>query len=259
MLLLVVFAGLVWHSNATDRKADIGPKPRTDCLGLCPCRVVDEPDEGDLESWELSGRDLFGCCPAWCHFPVDLGPRQWTWRLAEVNLWMQITVAVYNVYSSYVMPPFLLKPLQVSMSVLMFVAAVPILLAVHQRQTGPLLQYFFCSLITQGLYAAAKYSILSSVLTACALNQNEFRGCKPLGPLARCMPINVCTQAQLNEVACPAPGVDTCTYFAPVVNVHPGHRNLFLDDALGVMFFLWGTVPIFMAAIARQSRPAPCT
>jgi len=243
------FAIQAWRADVPAAPLPAEAKLETDCWGFCPCLVTPEPDPEDLESWEVSGREACLCCPSCIPCPRDLGPRQWTWRLAEVNLWIQIINAARQVWVSMLMPEFLLKDLQCSFAILMLIASVPVVLSLRSRSTGPLLNYFFCSLITQGLYAAAKYAAFSSVVTACALNQDDFRGCKPEGILAECLPKNGCLQDVLIQAACQAPGADTCAYFTQV-----GNSNLLISDAFGVMFFLLGTVPIFMAATAKQKR-----
>merc|ERR1711920_960779 len=56
----------------------------------------------ELENWELSGKQMCGCCPRRCHCPVDLGPRQCTWRIAEVNLWLLILSNLQILYQDQV-------------------------------------------------------------------------------------------------------------------------------------------------------------
>jgi len=254
VLVLMFTVSCLSVRSAKRPDGEIDDSLRTDCGGCCPCLVGQEVDPSDLEPYEASAAEVFAPCPSWIPFPRDLGPRQWTWRLAEFNLWIQVTVAAYNAYNSYMMPSFMLNELQTAFAILMFIASLPVALFVHARAVGPLLQYFFCSLVTQALYIAAKYSTVSSVYTACGLQQSAFKGCPLRGPLSRCLATSSCMQVDFIGTICTAPGVDTCLIMGKYVPVESSRAWIFIGDAFGVMFFLWGTVPIFMAATAKETR-----
>lgn len=224
------------------------------CCGLCPCRVHPEPRESDLESWEKGGKELFGTCPSFLHLPKDLGPRQWTWRLAEINLWIQIFISANLVYETYEAPRAVLKSVQLSLAVLMCIAAISAASWVHTRSRNILIHYFFFTLVTKAFYISAKYALLSSFVTACALAQISFSGCMPAGPLASCLEQNNCLQEVLDHSSCKAPGADTCRSLSAYM---PAGQDVFVYDALELFFFLMGTVPVFLAATARESVTAP--
>eukprot|EP00913_Durusdinium_trenchii_P019367 g18207.t1 len=82
---------------------------QTDCLGLCPCVVQGDVPDSDLHSWEVSGEDLFGSCPSCLPFPRHLTARQWTWRLAEINVWIQLVSTAYEVHRCLLLPRAVLK------------------------------------------------------------------------------------------------------------------------------------------------------
>lgn len=224
------------------------------CCGFCPCRVHPEPKPSDLETWEKSGKELFGRCPVWLHLPKDLGPRQWTWRSAEINLWIQIFISANLVYESYEAPRAVLKGLQLSLAVLMLLAALAAASWVHTRSRNILIHYFFFTLVTKAFYISAKYAVLASFVTACNLSQSSFSGCQALAgpglPLEECLPLNNCLQEQLDRSPCRAPGSDTCRSLATYL---PAGKDVFIYDALELFFFLLGTVPVFLAATARES------
>mmetsp|Transcript_45501 Transcript_45501/g.131790 ORF Transcript_45501/g.131790 Transcript_45501/m.131790 type:complete len:408 (-) Transcript_45501:179-1402(-) len=254
--LIVVLCTLTCYTgHMNDRRFaefDEEPTPKVErsCCGLCPCRVYPEPMQADLESWEKSGKELFGQCPSWLHLPKDLGPRQWTWRIAEINLWIQIFISGNLVYESYEAPRAVLKSLQLALAVLMLLAAISAASWVHTRSRNILIHYFFFTLVTKAFYISAKYAVLSSFTTACALAQVSFSGCLPDGPLAFCLGTNSCLQEALDGSACKAPGADTCRSLSRYM---PAGQDIFVYDALELFFFLMGTVPVFMAATARES------
>lgn len=228
---------------------------QTDCYGLCPCLVRGDVPESDLHSWEMSGKDLFGSCPGCLPFPRDLTARQWTWRLAEINVWIQLVATAYEVHRCLLLPRAVLKDLQLTFACVMFAATLSAAWSVHRRAVGMMIQYVFCAMVTKALYVAAKYAMMSGFITACSLKQISFEGCQPKGTLATCLLDNTCTQAMLDKVSgCDAPGADTCAslhYSFPETG--QGIR-VFIHDILDILLFLFGIVPIFMAALAKESR-----
>jgi len=226
----------------------------TDCGGICPCGVKEEVQESDLESWEQSAKDVFAGVPTWMGCPRDLGPRQWTWRVAEINLWIQVIISAQEVYESVLVPRAVLKDLQVAFAVLMLLASLSAVFWIHVRAVVFMLQYVFCTIITKALYVAAKYSVISSTVTACAMSQGSFIGCSTKGPLADCLPWSRCTQDQVEEVGCRAPGADTCLSLSMYMPSAGRGMGIFANDALQLLLFLMGIVPVFMAATARESR-----
>eukprot|EP00440_Ansanella_granifera_P067245 gb/GFBE01072933.1/.p1 GENE.gb/GFBE01072933.1/~~gb/GFBE01072933.1/.p1 ORF type:complete len:454 (+),score=70.50 gb/GFBE01072933.1/:1-1362(+) len=228
--------------------------PQTDCGGLCPCIVTgDVPDE-DLHSWEVSGEDVFGRCPSCLPWPRDLTARQWTWRIAEINVWIQVFVTASEVHQSYWMPRAVLKELQMVFAILMFTGTVLAVWWVHKRLVAQMLQYVFCSLITKALYVAAKYAVVASFVTACEMNQSSFAGCSPQGILAKCIADNSCTQLAIDQTPCQAPGADTCSTLAMYMPQAGKGSSVFMGDVIDMVLFLTGIVPVFMAALARESR-----
>jgi len=242
------------HRRKMRREGVVDTNARIDCGGCCPCYVGREPDPQDLELWEVSGEEAFRICPSWIPFPRDLGPRQLTWRVAEINLWIQVFVAGNNIYSSCTMPTLFLSQLQLAFAIFMFVFAIQAALLVARRAIKELLQYFFLSLVVQALYMAAKYATVCGLATACGLKQASFKGCDPTGPLETCLLTSSCLQWQLSQASCGAPGVDTCKAVDRLLPVGRNGLTIFLLDILGVLLFLSGTVPLFMAANARDSK-----
>jgi len=253
LLSVTCYTGHMYAASGPLEEGEGGAKLERTCCGLCPCRVHPEPMESDLESWEKSGKELFSSCPSSLHLPKDLGPRQWTWRIAEINLWIQIFISANLVYESYEAPRAVLKSLQLSLAVLMCIAAIGAASWVHVRSRNILIHYFFFTLVTKAFYISAKYAVLSSFVTACALAQVSYGGCYPVGPLALCLQHNNCTQEIIDRSPCKAPGADTCKSLAAYM---PAGQDIFVYDALELFFFLMGTVPVFMAATARESAGA---
>eukprot|EP00931_Biecheleriopsis_adriatica_P087346 TRINITY_DN61833_c0_g1_i1.p1 TRINITY_DN61833_c0_g1~~TRINITY_DN61833_c0_g1_i1.p1 ORF type:complete len:460 (+),score=66.93 TRINITY_DN61833_c0_g1_i1:32-1411(+) len=227
----------------------------TDCGGLCPCALKADVPQEDLHSWELSGREIFGGCPSFIPFPRDLTARQWTWRIAEINVWIQVIVCLRAVHQSYWIPRAVLKELQCVFAALMLIASLFAVWWVHQRAVASLLQFTFFALITKAMYVSAKYAVLSSLVTACKVTQSSFAGCFIAGPLAKCLYDNNCTQAVLEKTSCTAPGSDTCASISIVYPETGKSPWVFIADVIDLCLFLLGIVPVFMAAMARESRP----
>jgi len=254
ILILLVLTMACFSSRLQDTRPTVDGEEvvrlEMTCGGLCPCRLHPEPKESDLESWEKGGHEVFGQCPAWLHLPRDLGPRQWTWRVAEINLWIQVLISANLVYESYEAPRAVLKSLQLSLAVMMMLASISAASWVHMRSRNILIHYFFFTLVTKAFYISAKYAVLSSFVTACALAQSSFSGCTPVGELAGCITESHCMQEVIERTSCKAPGADTC---ASLQSYMPAGQDIFVYDALELFFFLMGTVPVFMAATARES------
>jgi len=250
--LMVVLGALVCTCRGSDSR-----KPRTDCGGLCPCILGDDVSPEDLHSWEVNGEEVFGqCfCQSCIPWPRDLSARQWTWRVAEVNVWIQVAVSSYEVHQSYWIPKAVLKDLQVAFATLMLLASLTAVWWVHCRAVDKMLQYVFCSLITKALYVAAKYAVLSGFITACRLSQMSFAGCNAKGVIAKCVLENSCPQYLLDQAGCEAPGADICAELGIKEMLTRG-SNSFMNDVIEMLLFLFGIVPVFMAALARESRAA---
>jgi len=249
--ILLAVGALACQCTGSDRR-----KSRTDCGGLCPCFLKEDVPREDLHSWEVSGEDVFGqCfCQSCIPWPRDLSARQWTWRVAEINVWIQVAVATYEVHQSYWAPRAVLKELQVAFATLMLLASLSAVWWVHLRAVDKMLQYVFCSLITKAMYVAAKYAALSGFVAACRLNQMSFAGCNAKGLLAKCLLENSCPQYLLDQTGCQAPGADVCASLDPLKSASGG-ANLFMNDVIEMLLFLFGIVPVFMAALARESHP----
>lgn len=229
---------------------------QTDCYGLCPCLVRGDVPETDLHSWEMNGQDVFGSCPSCLPFPRDLSARQLTWRLAEINVYIQLVSTAYEVHRCLLLPRAVLKELQLTFALIMLLATIIAAWSVHRRAVGFLIQYVFCAMVTKALYVAAKYAVMSSFVTACSLKQMTFGGCEPKGLLATCLIENTCPQAMLDKVsACEAPGADTCAdLHVSFPETQQGGIRVFIHDILDILLFLFNVVPIFMAALAKESR-----
>mmetsp|Transcript_119771 Transcript_119771/g.220277 ORF Transcript_119771/g.220277 Transcript_119771/m.220277 type:complete len:281 (-) Transcript_119771:97-939(-) len=230
-------------------------KKETNCCGLCCCRLAEEPDETEVESWEQSGREACGCCPRICHCPVDLGPRQCTWRSAEVGLWINLVFTIRSMFydgkrlfwlnaSEVLLDGWNLGQLAVS-----FLA----ISIVRRRDRKALIQVFFCFLIVKVVGLIYKQASIALVVGICELKQVEFKGCAvDLCPsLASCLLIDNCTQADLEgSCACEAPGVDVCK----------AQNEAFLSKwgtfwALFDLFgWIGGNLPILLAGLTGYNR-----
>lgn len=234
--------------------ADLSPdeQKETNCCGLCRCKPAHEPDEEEVESWEMSGKEACGCCPRCCHCPVGLGPRQCTWRNAEVTLWINLIFTTRTVVFDLMKPSwmnvfaFLLNGWVIGSLVVSFFS----LIWVRYRDRKSMVQLFYCLLVVKITSIVFKELQAGIVTAMCSLNQSEFQGCKDAPELAQCLSINNCTESENDEFGCHAPGTDICEVMH---STFMSGWSIFweLFDLFG---WLGGTLPVLFAGSVHYSR-----
>lgn len=248
-------------SKISDDKTD---QKETSCCCLCRCTLADEPEEHEVESFEQSGREACGCCPRICHCPVDLGPRQCTWRSAEVGLWINMIFTVRMIYYDAMRPSWNqsdISKTQISAEVLLLgwdfgglIVAMFSLCMVHKRDRKGLIQVFFCLLVIKIVGILYKQAAAAIVVGVCNIRQVEFKGCglDECSQLNFCLPSDTCETKHFESSGCKcvAPGLDVCNA-----------QQAYYQSGWGIfwqLFDLWtwigGNLQILLAGLTRYNR-----